>query len=104
MDKLRMLPPLILGAFVIVLCTPHNEVIALDAETGVLRWRFDPRVSASGVSLITCRGVSYFEDTREGLCKNRIDGRLFALDADTGKLCANFGRDGFVDLRDGLVR
>ncbi|HAW40960.1 MAG TPA: membrane-bound PQQ-dependent dehydrogenase, glucose/quinate/shikimate family, partial [Pseudomonas sp.] len=29
------------------LCTPHNLVIALDAETGEERWRFDPKVPHS---------------------------------------------------------
>src|SRR5262245_33103746 len=28
----------------LILCTPFNEVIALDPGTGVQKWRFDPRI------------------------------------------------------------
>jgi quinoprotein glucose dehydrogenase len=43
------------------LCTPHHWVIALDADTGEQRWKFDPEI-ARDISRQhqTCRGVSYF--------------------------------------------
>lgn len=42
------------------LCTPHNFVIALDADTGEEVWRFDPEVPDSiNRQHLTCRGLSY---------------------------------------------
>ncbi len=42
------------------LCTPHQQVIALDATTGQQVWRYDPRIR-SGLALqhLTCRGLAY---------------------------------------------
>jgi quinoprotein glucose dehydrogenase len=42
------------------LCTPHQQVIALDATSGQQVWRYDPRVR-SGLALqhLTCRGLGY---------------------------------------------
>ncbi|MGO1781219.1 MAG: membrane-bound PQQ-dependent dehydrogenase, glucose/quinate/shikimate family [Moraxellaceae bacterium] len=43
------------------MCTPHNWVLALDADSGQTLWKFDPKV---GKNLQrqhqTCRGVSYY--------------------------------------------
>ncbi|VFR26967.1 Glucose dehydrogenase, PQQ-dependent [plant metagenome] len=99
------------------LCTPHNRIVALDPATGKERWRFDPVVAPDlQVQHQTCRGVSYHDaqagqptpaQAPAGECTRRIlatttDARLFALDADTGKPCADFGDKGFVDLRTGM--
>ena len=96
-------------------CTPHNIVLALDAETGATRWRFDPHVAPpSGLQHLTCRGVSYHDANLPGAaraangeCAQRIitgtnDSRLIALDAHTGQLCRNFGRNGEVNLWTGM--
>jgi quinoprotein glucose dehydrogenase len=42
------------------LCTPHQQVIALDATDGREIWRYDPRIQ-SGLALqhLTCRGLAY---------------------------------------------
>jgi quinoprotein glucose dehydrogenase len=90
------------------ICTPHNIVVALDAETGKQRWRFDPRVDASQSYTVTCRGVSYFEEVGAGgPCATRViaatvDARLLALDGRTGQLCAGFGQGGYVNLLEHL--
>ncbi|MEB1101500.1 glucose/quinate/shikimate family membrane-bound PQQ-dependent dehydrogenase [Xanthomonas campestris pv. campestris] len=92
------------------ICTPTKKVIAVEAANGKERWRFDPQTNPkamAGVAATTCRGVSYYqapEGTAE--CPTRIfwpmvDGRLGALDAQTGKLCASFGNNGYVDLNAG---
>lgn len=87
------------------LCTPRNQVIALDAETGRERWRYDPKTDVSGDSyLLACRGVSYLEvPSSQDHCARRIiaatlDGRLIALDARTGQPCEEFGERGTVSL------
>jgi quinoprotein glucose dehydrogenase len=95
----------------LVLCTPTNRVIALDAETGAERWAFDPRIDLSGryANQLVCRGVAAWRDPgREAgaPCRSRVftatnDARLFALDAETGSPCRDFGAGGAVDLNPG---
>ncbi len=106
-------------------CTPHSQVIALDPDTGKEIWRFDPKLSTQkaanfkGWAHMTCRGVSYHDDaayaataqsptepsaaTSTNACPRRIflptaDTRLIALNADTGKMCEDFGDKGQIDL------
>lgn len=91
------------------LCTPDSEVIALDAETGKQRWRFNPRADLRNVAFTACRGVAYYR-TAVGLdaaCAERIisttvDGRLLAVDARNGRLCEGFGKGGMVDIKVGM--
>ncbi len=90
------------------LCTPHNIVIALDAATGKEKWRHDPKVNDSGVAMMVCRGVTYYETTAKVAdCPKRIlvgtiDGRMIAVDAETGQSCQSFGKNGEIDLREGV--
>jgi quinoprotein glucose dehydrogenase len=92
------------------LCTPFNRVIALDASSGEERWSFDPEVDREGLYVVTCRGVASWVDSRASagaVCRHRIfsgtlDARLLALDAETGKPCADFGEGGAIDLRGGI--
>ncbi|MBF0658774.1 membrane-bound PQQ-dependent dehydrogenase, glucose/quinate/shikimate family [Psychrobacter sp. NG25] len=43
------------------LCTPHNWVMALDADSGESLWTFDPKVEKNlQRQHQTCRGVSYY--------------------------------------------
>jgi quinoprotein glucose dehydrogenase len=92
------------------LSTPTNIVIALDAATGRERWRYDPRIDrAARYAEATSRGVSYWsangahgsEACTERIFEGTLDARLIALDAQTGKPCADFGKEGAVDLRAG---
>jgi quinate dehydrogenase (quinone) len=102
--------PLQIGDALFV-CTPLNQVISVDADTGKERWRFDPKTENNG-TWTRCRGVSQYttsassatSDSSAALCQTRIitsttDGRLIALDAKTGTPCADFGTNGQVDLR-----
>ena len=104
--------PLMVGDTV-YLCTPHQFVIALDAETGVEKWKFDPKIKqppASDTQHLTCRGVSYHDGAPQTVtavspdCVRRlflptVDARLIALSAATGAICPGFGgEDGTVDL------
>ncbi|HEU0096195.1 MAG TPA: pyrroloquinoline quinone-dependent dehydrogenase, partial [Rhizomicrobium sp.] len=88
-------------------CQPDNVVTALDAETGKLRWRFNPNYRKWSAFRV-CRGVSYHHAAQPGVeCADRIiagttDARLIALDARTGKLCPGFGNRGTVNLLEGM--
>lgn len=87
----------------LVLCTPFNEVMALDPESGAVRWRYDPKISLDSkpANQFICRGVTYWKDAAaraDAVCAARIfmgtnDGRLISLDAKTGAPCADFGSD-----------
>lgn len=95
------------------LCTAHQILFALDATTGKEKWKFDPGLKPNPTfQHITCRGVSYHETpaaadagtAAPALCARRIilpvnDGRLFALDAETGKRCPDFANNGELDLQ-----
>ena len=91
--------------------TALGRVFALDAETGVERWRFNPGVArVAKFGDFASRGVTYWSDPAAGSgipCAKRIfvatiDGRIIALDAATGGTCAAFGDGGSVDLRRAL--
>ena len=105
------------------LCSPHQILFALDAQTGKLAWKFDPKLKADpSFQHVTCRGVSYADlsanggepagaaaapsatEAGTGPCTRRIflpvnDGHLYALDAQTGQRCADFASDGDLDLQ-----
>lgn len=93
------------------LCSAKNIMIALDASTGKQQWRFDPGVSDDAIPYgATCRGVAYYKGpdaASDQKCGSRIleatlDARLIAVDAKTGKPCPDFGKDGTVDLTEGI--
>lgn len=89
--------------------TPFSRVVALDPETGVERWTYDPRIdlSISYSESLVSRGVVAWSDSVTGPCEHRIffgtlDARLLSLDAETGRPCEGFGRMGEVDLKVGI--
>jgi membrane-bound PQQ-dependent dehydrogenase (glucose/quinate/shikimate family) len=92
------------------LSTPSSRVIALDPDTGREVWTFDPQAGKPVREFSAHRGVTYWEASParpSETCGRRIlagtvDGRLFALDAGTGRPCADFGKAGLVDLREEL--
>lgn len=81
----------------------ENSIVALDAKTGKELWvhETDPNTT-----LITHRGINYWEssDGRDRRLLFACNNILQAIDARTGKRIVNFGRDGGVDLREGLGR
>ncbi|HWE47799.1 MAG TPA: membrane-bound PQQ-dependent dehydrogenase, glucose/quinate/shikimate family [Caulobacteraceae bacterium] len=89
-------------------CTPHREVFAVDSITGKTLWRFKPDNNTHANVYLACRGVAYWKTAgASGPCAERIisttgDTRMFALDARTGALCADFGAGGYVNLRDNM--
>ena len=92
------------------LCNDYNDVVALNAETGQQRWRFRAGTNMAGATYGHCRGVAYLRASQaDGLCAARIytatvDARLLAIDAATGRPCRDFGRDGAVDLKEGMPK
>jgi quinoprotein glucose dehydrogenase len=100
------------------LCSQHQRLFAVDAKTGMLRWSYDPKVQDNPTfQHLTCRGVSYHETSASDTnvdgspaptdCPRTIflpvnDGRMIAINADTGKPCESFGNRGTLDLLVGM--
>ncbi len=95
----------------LLLCSAMNQVISLDAATGLEQWRYDPGVPTDAIPYnATCRGLAYYQAPEiavgdlchERVIMNTLDARLIAVDVATGQLCSAFGNDGIVDLEIGL--
>jgi len=93
------------------LCSAKNILIALDPATGDERWRYDPQVPDEWIPYTAaCRGVAYYEVAgaeADAPCAHRIiegtlDARLIAVDARTGRPCADFGTNGSVSILPGM--
>ena len=84
-------------------CSPFNEVSALDPGTGRPLWRFDPKlnIQVRYPNDYICRGVAY---SAGRIYLNTADRRLIALDAKTGKPIAGFGHNGTVIIPPGEQR
>ncbi|MGH6877087.1 MAG: pyrroloquinoline quinone-dependent dehydrogenase [Rhizomicrobium sp.] len=89
------------------LCSPFDEVSALDPGSGRQLWRFDPKIDPGlhYPNSFVCRGVAWWRDPKahEGACTSRIflatnDRRLIALDAASGKPCTGFGKAGTIRI------
>ncbi len=84
--------------------SPKGRIIALDAATGRERWQFDPAGGSPVLTRQRLRGVSYWSDGKQARILATFGTHLYALDAVTGKPQRAFGKDGRVDLREGLGR
>ena len=103
------------------LCTPHQSVVALNATTGEQLWRYTPELRRPlALQHLTCRGLSYDPGSAvrpavasaatpstpaaAGECDAKLfmptaDGRVVALNPESGKPCMRFGGgSGQIDL------
>jgi quinoprotein glucose dehydrogenase len=92
---------------VMYLTTGYLRVVALDAATGQELWQFDPlkdhpfpqQPASGGVN----RGCAFWSDGKPGgerrIIHGTSDGRLFSIDAATGKLDPKFAEGGILNLR-----
>lgn len=103
------------------ICTAHQFLDAIDAKTGKRLWRFDPHLAPTKkFQHMTCRGVSYYDEATaakinplsaertatppSSVCPRKVllpvnDGRLFAINADSGEPCHDFADNGVIDLK-----
>lgn len=93
----------------LLLCTPYNNIIALDPATGRQLWRYDfgKAKTETMYGYHNCRGVAHWASSRAEdkgkACAARVlmgtdNGFLVAVDAASGKPCADFGAGGRIDL------
>ena len=95
--------PIVIGG-TLYATTPRLGLIALDAATGELRWRFDPLDRRA--RRVRNRGVAYWADENGEDARILFTARrsLYAVDAQTGIPVQEFGADGVIDLGAGLGR
>src|ERR1019366_7779102 len=89
--------PIIIGRTLYAF-TPSTKVVAVDAVTGELKWKFDSGINAGQPA----RGVAYWTDGKQGRVFAGVMNFLYCLDPDTGKPIPTFGENGHIDLRNGL--
>ena len=94
--------PIVVGG-VLYGTSPKLKVLALNAVTGELIWRFDPFAGISMGQGIN-RGLSYWQGNADKRILFGAGPYLYALNADNGKIIKTFGENGRVDLRSGLGR
>jgi len=89
--------PIVVGR-ILYAYTATQKVVALDAATGSLIWKFDSGI----VGKSPVRGLSYWRDGKAGRIFASVTNFLYALDAQTGKPISTFGEEGRIDLRKDL--
>lgn len=78
----------------------RGRLFAIDAAKGELIWSFDPFYGERGGGVK--RGVSYWEDGSDKRILFTGGDKLFAIDASTGRPISSFGKEGKVDLNEGM--
>jgi glucose dehydrogenase len=79
--------------------TPTQKVVALDAGTGNLKWKFESGILGTQPA----RGVTYWANNGQGRIFAGVMNFLYCLDAETGQPVASFGEGGRIDLRKDLL-
>ncbi|HSV01781.1 MAG TPA: pyrroloquinoline quinone-dependent dehydrogenase [Phenylobacterium sp.] len=92
----------------VYISTPFYRIFAIAPDTGRVKWIFDPHAPLKALTQpeMKTRGVAYWQAANPVAgqpCQKRVyvgtmDGKLYAVDADTGRACADFGRGGVVDV------
>lgn len=78
--------------------TPELKLFALKAGTGEQIWKFEPSERRLNVS----RGVAYWEKGNDKRILYIVGPSLYAVNATDGKRVESFGKNGIVDLHEGL--
>jgi quinoprotein glucose dehydrogenase len=98
--------PLVVNG-VLYFSTPANRIIALEPESGKELWKYDPQARHTGpVKYRAHRGVAYWPGdakTPPRILFGTLDGRLIALNAQTGIPVPGFGNEGEVNLKPGVA-
>jgi quinoprotein glucose dehydrogenase len=101
--------PLMIGG-TLYTSTSLSQVAAIEATTGETKWVYDPKVHENGLGMPANngwlhRGVAYWRNGGdERIVILTAFAQMILLDAKTGKPVPTFGRDGRIDLAEGLRR
>jgi len=91
--------PIVVGK-VMYTYTPTKAVVALDAASGKVLWKFDSGLTGGQA----VRSLTYWTDGKDSRIFAGVLSYVYALDAETGQPVKSFGEDGRIDLREGLGR
>jgi quinoprotein glucose dehydrogenase len=88
--------------------TPFDRIFAVEPDTGKVKWTFDTHIKLVDPTQgeLKNRGLSYWQapsPVAGQACQKIVylgtmDGRVFAVDADSGKPCTGFGKNGVLDI------
>jgi quinoprotein glucose dehydrogenase len=88
--------------------TVFDRIFALEPDTGKVKWTFDTKVPLVDPTQgeLKNRGLSYWQAAapvagqpcQKIVYLGTMDGKVFALDADSGKACTGFGQNGVLDI------
>ncbi len=86
----------------------RRSVVALDAKTGETIWTHSLREGARGAAAprqLSGRGLAFWTDGKgdDRVLYVTVGYRLVALNAHNGQMIGSFGKDGIVDLKEGVV-
>src|SRR5580704_6614493 len=100
--------PLVIKGMLYTTAGTRRDVIALKADTGELVWvhsEFEGIRAVNSPRQLSGRGLSYWTDGKgdERIIYVTTGYQMIALDAKTGNRISSFGKDGYIDLKVGLV-
>src|SRR5262245_4187595 len=100
--------PIMVGGMIYATAGTRRSVVALDARTGELKWVYgmdEGKRAAAAPRQLSGRGLSYWTDGKgdDRIVFVTIGYRLVQLNAKTGQPVASFGKNGIVDLKEGVV-
>jgi len=88
--------------------TVFDRIFALEPDTGKVKWTFDTKVPLVDPTQgeLKNRGLSYWQAAspvagqpcQKMIYLGTMDGKVFAVDADSGQACTGFGQNGVLDI------
>jgi quinoprotein glucose dehydrogenase len=88
--------------------TPFYRIFALQPDTGKVKWIFNPHEPLKALTQpgMKSRGVAYWQSanpTSGNACQKIVyigsmTAKLYAVDADSGKVCTGFAQNGVLDI------
>jgi quinoprotein glucose dehydrogenase len=86
--------------------TPTAKVFSVQPDTGKVNWIYDPHPDLTHAGIVKSRGLAYWRASQPASgqpCQKMLyvgteDSKLHAIDADTGKPCRAFGKDGTLNI------
>ncbi len=92
----------------IYVSTPFDRILALEPDTGKVKWTFDTHTKLVDPTQgeLKNRGLSYWQAAapvsgqpcQKVIYLGTMDGKIFAVDADTGAACTGFAQNGVLDI------
>jgi quinoprotein glucose dehydrogenase len=100
--------PIMVGGMIYTTGGSRRSVVALDARTGELKWIYgmDEGIrAAASPRQLSGRGVAYWTDGKgdDRVVFVTIGYRMVSLNAKNGQPVASFGKNGVVDLKEGVI-